>query len=86
MQSNFEHTVIGLVQRYDFNPSRLILEITENIALNNCASMIEKMHFLSKHGIQLSLDDFGTGYSSLSYLQKCPLNKLKLIAALYRQL
>ena len=42
MQSNFEHTVIGLVQRYDFNPSRLILEITENIALNNCASMIEK--------------------------------------------
>jgi len=78
MQSNFEHMVIGLVQRYDINPSRLILEITENIALNNCASMIEKMHFLSKHGIQLSLDDFGTGYSSLSYLQKMPIKQIKI--------
>ncbi len=71
MQPLFEQTVIGMVQKYDINPSRLILEITENIALNNCASMIEKMNFLSRHGIQLSLDDFGTGYSSLSYLQKC---------------
>ncbi|MCU7696692.1 EAL domain-containing protein [Acinetobacter sp. AYS6] len=78
MQPNFEHTVIGLVQRFDINPSRLILEITENIALNNCASMIEKMHFLSKHEIQLSLDDFGTGYSSLSYLQKMPISQIKI--------
>ena len=62
----------------DINPSRLILEITENIALNNCASMIEKMNFLSRHGIQLSLDDFGTGYSSLSYLQKMPMSQIKI--------
>ncbi|MFX8008373.1 EAL domain-containing protein, partial [Acinetobacter baumannii] len=55
-----------------------ILEITENIALNNCASMIEKMNFLSRHGIQLSLDDFGTGYSSLSYLQKMPMSQIKI--------
>ncbi|WP_141679010.1 EAL domain-containing protein, partial [Acinetobacter baumannii] len=59
-------------------PSRLILEITEKIALNNGASMIEKKHFLSKHGIQLSLDDFGTGYSSLSYLQKMPIKQIKI--------
>lgn len=78
MQPRFEQTVIGLVQRYDINPSRLILEITENIALNNCASMIEKMNFLSRHGIQLSLDDFGTGYSSLSYLQKMPIRQIKI--------
>jgi len=62
----------------DINPSRLILEVTENIALNNCASMIEKMNFLSRHGIQLSLDDFGTGYSSLSYLQKMPMSQIKI--------
>ena len=42
MQPLFEQTVTGMVQKYDINPSRLILEITENIALNNCASMIEK--------------------------------------------
>ncbi|NUF23769.1 EAL domain-containing protein [Acinetobacter oleivorans] len=78
MQATFEQTVIGMVQKYQINPSRLILEITENIALNNCVSLIEKMHFLSKNGIQLSLDDFGTGYSSLSYLQKMPISQIKI--------
>jgi len=78
MQATFEQAVIGMVQKYQINPSRLILEITENIALNNCASLIEKMHFLSKNGIQLSLDDFGTGYSSLSYLQKMPISQIKI--------
>lgn len=78
MQPHFEQTVIGMVQKHGINPALLILEITENIALNNCASMIEKMHFLSKHGIQLSLDDFGTGYSSLSYLQKMPISQIKI--------
>lgn len=78
MQPNFEQSVIGLIQQYEINPSRLILEITENIALTNCVSMIEKMHFLSKNGIQLSLDDFGTGYSSLSYLQKMPIRQIKI--------
>ncbi|MBJ9420274.1 EAL domain-containing protein [Acinetobacter oleivorans] len=78
MQASFEQTLIGMVQKYQINPSRLILEITENIALNNCVSMIEKMHFLSKNGIQLSLDDFGTGYSSLSYLQKMPISQIKI--------
>ena len=78
MQASFEQTLIGMVQKYQINPSRLILEITENIALTNCVSMIEKMHFLSKNGIQLSLDDFGTGYSSLSYLQKMPISQIKI--------
>lgn len=78
MQATFEQTVIGMVQKYQINPSRFILEITENIALNNCVSLIEKMHFLSKNGIQLSLDDFGTGYSSLSYLQKMPISQIKI--------
>ncbi|MDX8252406.1 EAL domain-containing protein [Acinetobacter pittii] len=78
MQPTFEQTLIDLVLQYGINPSRLILEITENIALNNCVSMIEKMHFLSKNGIQLSLNDFGTGYSSLSYLQKMPIKQIKI--------
>lgn len=78
MQPTFEQTLIDLVLQYGINPSRLILEITENIALNNCVSLIEKMYFLSKNGIQLSLDDFGTGYSSLSYLQKMPIKQIKI--------
>jgi len=78
MQPNFEQTVITMVQKYEVNPAQLILEITESIALNNSASLIEKMHNLSKNGIRISLDDFGTGYSSLSYLQKMPIKQIKI--------
>jgi len=78
MQPNFEQTVIAMVQKYGVNPARLILEITESIALNNSDSLIEKMHCLSKNGIRISLDDFGTGYSSLSYLQKMPIKQIKI--------
>ncbi|MBJ9721133.1 EAL domain-containing protein [Acinetobacter calcoaceticus] len=78
MQPNFEQTVIAMVQKYGVNPAQLILEITESIALNNSASLIEKMHYLSKNGIRISLDDFGTGYSSLSYLQKMPIKQIKI--------
>ncbi|EHU1702792.1 EAL domain-containing protein [Acinetobacter baumannii] len=78
MQPNFEQIVICLVQKNDVNPSKLILEITESIALNNIIGVIEKMEFLSKNGIQISIDDFGTGYSSLSYLQKMPINQIKI--------
>ncbi|MGB9037371.1 MAG: EAL domain-containing protein [Acinetobacter calcoaceticus] len=78
MQPNFEQIVICLVQKYDIHPSKLILELTESIALNNIIGVIEKMYFLSKNGIQISIDDFGTGYSSLSYLQKMPINQIKI--------
>jgi len=78
MQPNFEQTVIAMAQKYEVNPAQLILEITESIALNNSASLIEKMHYLSKNGIRISLDDFGTGYSSLSYLQKMPIKQIKI--------
>lgn len=78
MQENFEQIVTSMVERNAVLPSQLILEITERVALNNIESVIEKMGFLDKNGIQLALDDFGTGYSSLSYLQKMPISQIKI--------
>jgi EAL domain-containing protein (putative c-di-GMP-specific phosphodiesterase class I) len=49
-------------------PKRLLLEITESVALADVvgtASVIEHLNLL---GVAIALDDFGTGYSSLSYL------------------
>jgi diguanylate cyclase (GGDEF)-like protein/PAS domain S-box-containing protein len=50
------------------SPSRLILEITEGVALLDIAETLEAMQQLKRLGIGIALDDFGTGYSSLSYL------------------
>jgi EAL domain-containing protein (putative c-di-GMP-specific phosphodiesterase class I) len=47
---------------------RLILEITETVALLDTAETLSAMEHLNRLGVGIALDDFGTGYSSLSYL------------------
>jgi diguanylate cyclase (GGDEF)-like protein len=49
-------------------PERLIVEITESVALLNVAETTNTMALLKEMGIGIALDDFGTGYSSLAYL------------------
>lgn len=52
----------------DLPADRLIIEITEGVALievNDTLKMLEQLTIL---GIGVALDDFGTGFSSLSYL------------------
>ena len=50
------------------SPERLIIEITERVALLDATETMSTMSILSRDGIGIALDDFGTGYSSLSYL------------------
>jgi len=59
-------------------PSRLGLEITESVVMDNAASAAETLEQLRSVGIQLQIDDFGTGYSSLSYLHRFPIDTLKI--------
>jgi diguanylate cyclase (GGDEF)-like protein/PAS domain S-box-containing protein len=60
------------------DPTRLKLELTESLVLDNVEETIRKMLAIKKLGIGFSLDDFGTGYSSLSYLTRLPLAQLKI--------
>lgn len=60
------------------DPSRLELEITESVLLNDSERNLAMLHALRKIGVRIALDDFGTGYSSLSYLRHFPFDKLKL--------
>jgi diguanylate cyclase (GGDEF)-like protein/PAS domain S-box-containing protein len=50
------------------DPERLILEVTESVALLDISETMNVMEHLNRLNIGIALDDFGTGYSSLSYL------------------
>ncbi len=59
-------------------PSRLEIEVTERVFIDNAGNAQRELAQLKALGVGLSLDDFGTGYSSLSYLRTIPFDKLKL--------
>jgi diguanylate cyclase (GGDEF)-like protein len=59
-------------------PTRLEIEITENMFLEEKTAAVAVLEELAARGIGIALDDFGTGYSSLSYLHDLPFTKLKI--------
>jgi diguanylate cyclase (GGDEF)-like protein/PAS domain S-box-containing protein len=77
-QSEFVPLVRHLVAQAGADPSRLKMEITESVVLDDVGDTFVKMNELKALGIRFALDDFGTGNSSLSYLSKLPLNELKI--------
>ncbi|AEX52078.1 diguanylate cyclase/phosphodiesterase [Rahnella aquatilis CIP 78.65 = ATCC 33071] len=60
------------------DPSRLEVEITESVLLDNTHGNISTLQKLKSLGVRIALDDFGTGYSSLSYLRSFPFDKIKI--------
>ena len=60
------------------DPSRLVLEITESVFVQDSALLVQQLEALRALGVGVSLDDFGSGYSSLSYLRRLPFDTVKL--------
>jgi predicted signal transduction protein with EAL and GGDEF domain len=58
--------------------TRLVLEITEGVLIDNPEDMLKRIAELRAIGVRIALDDFGSGYSSLGYLQRFAFDKLKL--------
>jgi diguanylate cyclase (GGDEF)-like protein len=58
-----------------FDPSFLVLEITETAMMNAAPELLDD---LSALGVPLAIDDFGTGYSSLAALHKLSIDVLKI--------
>ncbi|MBE7421758.1 MAG: EAL domain-containing protein [Zoogloeaceae bacterium] len=77
-QPNFVFGVRQILERTGADPSRLKLELTESVIIDDIEDTIEKMQELKAMGVGFSMDDFGTGYSSLSYLRQLPLDQLKI--------
>jgi EAL domain-containing protein (putative c-di-GMP-specific phosphodiesterase class I) len=60
------------------DPSRIQLEITEGVVLEEFDQVSPVFEQLRKAGMRIAIDDFGTGYSSLSYLGQLALDKIKI--------
>jgi diguanylate cyclase (GGDEF)-like protein/PAS domain S-box-containing protein len=77
-RENLEHQVRTALRESGLPPSRLELEITEGVLIEDISRASQTLKSLKSLGVMIALDDFGTGYSSLSYLQAFPLDRIKI--------
>ena len=78
LQPDLVDQIKAVLDETRLDPSRLRLEITESMIMEDADSAILKLQQLRSTGVQLHLDDFGTGYSSLSHLHRLPTHTLKI--------
>ncbi|SNR45892.1 PAS domain S-box-containing protein [Blastococcus mobilis] len=69
--------VIHALETSGLSPSRLVVEITESVLLDD-SHVIEDLTVLRRLGVRIAVDDFGTGWSSLAYLVGMPVDVLKM--------
>ena len=86
LQVDFVDQVLEVLSQTESDPSRLKLELTESMLVDNIETTITKMNTLKAKGVSFSLDDFGTGFSSLAYLKRLPLCQLKIDQSFVRDL
>jgi diguanylate cyclase (GGDEF)-like protein/PAS domain S-box-containing protein len=82
----FVQNLMETLNRVQFPPEKLEIELTENVVMNDLENMTQKLSQLSDAGVTIAIDDFGTGYSSLNYLHRLPIHTLKVDQSFIRDL
>jgi len=71
---------------HSVEPARLVVEITEGVALEDVGLTKRLVALLQDMGVRVALDDFGTGHSSLSVLAELTPSIVKVDQAFIRPL
>lgn len=83
---DFEKNLRKVLALTGLEPSRLVLEITESLLMNEQQKTLALLRKISDLGVRFSLDDFGTGYSCLAYLKTYPISNLKIDRSFIQEL
>ncbi|KAA2238185.1 putative bifunctional diguanylate cyclase/phosphodiesterase [Salinarimonas soli] len=75
---DFVAKVVDALEETGFDATRLELELTEGVVVEDADAAEAAMMELRALGVHLALDDFGTGYSSLIYLRRFAFDKIKI--------
>ncbi len=78
MQPSFVPSLREILASTTFEPSRLEIEITEQVFRTDPVRTRETIAKLRAIGVRVALDDFGTGFSSMAYLRDFPLDRIKI--------
>lgn len=77
-QPGFVDKVRGIVAASGIEASRLDLELTEGVVVEDADQAEAIIMELRALGIRMAMDDFGSGYSSLIYLRRFAFDKIKI--------
>ena len=70
--------VFDALRRHRVPAGRLVLEITETVAVRDETIVYGVLKALRESGVKISVDDFGTGFSTLSFVAMVPFDELKV--------
>ncbi|MET3230965.1 UNVERIFIED_ORG: EAL domain-containing protein (putative c-di-GMP-specific phosphodiesterase class I) [Burkholderia sp. 1263] len=83
---DFVRVVRECAADYKVSPSRLQLEITETVPLDDSKIVLKRLSELRQLGVRIMLDDFGCGYASLACLSRIDVDGLKIDRSFTRAL
>lgn len=78
LQVNLHENVKSIIEKYQVNPKRLEIEVTESAIIDQDLGIQDNICKLKKLGLQIAIDDFGTGYSSLMYIKRFSADTIKI--------
>lgn len=78
LAEDFVPNVIRILQEEQYDPSYLILELTERCKEMEFETLRSRVEELKESGISIALDDMGTGYSTIDLLLHLPADEIKL--------
>lgn len=78
MHEGFVSQVQRVLKKTGFEPSRLELELGQNLLVSKSERIRADLQALRDLGVRIVLDDFGTSYSSMFFLREFKLDRIKL--------